>query len=98
VRREQQGGNDPDDQRRSDDQLGDLHRRRQTRAAKAVVLAILVLILLLFIVWNAHKVKVSFVFFTPKIGLIWVMLACALLGGIVGFIIGRPDRAERRDD
>jgi uncharacterized integral membrane protein len=77
--------------------MRELQHHRQTRAAKAVVLVALITILVLFIVWNAHQVKVSFVFFTSGIGLIWVMLACALLGGIVGFIIGRPGRAFRRD-
>jgi uncharacterized integral membrane protein len=72
-----------------------LQHHRQTRAAKSIVLLGLITILVLFIVWNAHKVPVSFVFFTSGIGLIWVMLACAVLGGIVGFFIGRPGRAFR---
>jgi len=98
VRREQQGGSDPEDPRRSDDHLQDLHRHRQTRAAKAAVLIALVAILVVFIVSNAHQVKVGFVFFSSQIGLIWVMLVCAVIGGIVGFIIGRPNRPERRED
>lgn len=98
MRREHQGGDDPDDARRGDDHARDLQRHRQTRAAKAAVLIGLITLLVLFILWNAHQVKVSFVFFTPRIGLIWVMLACALIGGVVGFIIGRPDRASRRDE
>jgi len=72
-----------------------LQRHRQTRAAKTIVLLGLLLILILFIVWNAHTVDVSFVFGSAEVGLIWVMLACALLGGIIGFIVGRPGRGFR---
>jgi len=97
VRREHQGGDEPEDPRRAEDaeRLRQLHRHRQTRAAKTIVLLGLIIVLVLFIVWNAHQVRVSFVFFTTGIGLIWVMLACAVLGGIVGYVIGRPGRAFR---
>lgn len=102
MRREHQGGEDPEDPRHADDRerMRELQHHRQTRAAKSIVLLGIITILVLFIVWNAHKVPVSFVFATSDIGLIWVMLACAVLGGIVGFIIGRPGRAFRfgRDD
>jgi uncharacterized integral membrane protein len=102
VRREHRGGDDPEDPRRRDDhdRMRELQRHRQTRAAKSVVLLALITILVLFIVWNAHRVSVSFVFFSSSIGLIWVMLVCAILGGVIGFFIGRPGRAFRfgRDD
>ena len=102
MRRDYQPG-DPDDPRdREDrDRMQQLQRHRQTRAAKTVVVLGLLLILVLFIVWNAHKVDVSFVFGTAEVGLIWVMLVCAVLGGIIGFIVGRPGRGfrfGRRDD
>ena len=97
MRREHRGGDDPEDPRRRDDhdRMRELQRHRQTRAAKSVVLLALITILVLFIIWNAHQVPVSFVFLTRKIGLIWVMLACAVIGGVVGFFIGRPGRAIR---
>jgi len=77
------------------DRLHQLQRHRQTRAAKTIVLLVILTILILFIVWNAHDVPVNYVFFKANNGLIWVMLTCAVLGGIVGFIIGRPGRAFR---
>ncbi len=97
MRREHRGGDDPEDPRRRDhqDRMHELQRHRQTRAAKSVVLLVLITILVLFIVWNAHQVRVSFVFLTGRIGLIWVMLTCAVIGGVVGFFIGRPGRAFR---
>ena len=97
MRREQQGGDEPEDARARDDRerLQQLQRHRQARAAKGIVLVAVLTILLLFIVWNAHTVDVSFVFGTAHVGLIWVMLVCAVLGGIVGFIVGRPGRTFR---
>jgi uncharacterized integral membrane protein len=96
VRREHQEG-DAEDPRIHDDheRMRQLQHHRQTRAAKTVVLLGLLTILILFIVWNAHEVPVSFVFVTRRVGLIWVMLVCAILGGIVGFVVGRPGRAFR---
>lgn len=97
MRREQSGGDEPEDPRLRDDEdrLRQLQRHRQTRAAKGIVLLVVLTILLLFIVWNAHSVRVSFVFGTAHFGLIWVMLVCTILGGIIGFIVGRPGRTFR---
>ena len=102
VRREQ-GGDDPEEPRPGgddDERMRQLQKHRQNRAAKSIVLLGVLTLLVLFIVWNAHKVSVSFVFGDAEVGLIWVMLACAILGGIAGFIVGRPGRAFRfgRDD
>ena len=102
MRREHQGGDEGEDPRDREDRerMHQLQRHRQTRAAKTIVLLTVLTILVLFIVWNARTVDVSFVFGTAHIGLIWVMLVCAILGGIVGFIVGRPGRSFRfgRDD
>jgi len=72
--------------------LRQLQRERQTRVAKVIVALVIVGILIAFIVSNSQSVKVRFVFFTSHPALIWVMFACAVLGGIVGYLIGRPGR------
>jgi uncharacterized integral membrane protein len=97
VRREHEGGDEPEDPRIRDDheRMRQLQHHRQTRAAKTIVLLGILTILVLFIVWNAHQVPVSFVFVTRNVGLIWVMLVCAVLGGVVGFVVGRPGRGFR---
>jgi uncharacterized integral membrane protein len=59
-----------------------------------VALAIVVL-LVVFIVANSQSVAVDFVFFNRRPRLIWVMFSCAVLGGIVGYLIGRPGRQVR---
>ena len=38
----------------------------------------------------------NYVFVEGKPRLIWVMLVCALLGGIIGFAVGRPGKELRR--
>ena len=58
---------------------------------------LLVGILIAFIVANSQSVVVHFVFFTRRPALIWVMFACAVLGGIVGYLIGKPGRQLRRE-
>lgn len=82
---------------RRDDEahLRDLRRARQKRVAMVALGLAIVVILMIFIIANAHPVKVSFVFVTRMPLLIWVMLACAVLGGIVGYLIGRPGRRVR---
>ena len=97
MRREYEAGDEEEDARirEDEDRMRQLARHRQTRAAKGILLIGILLILILFIVWNAHGVTFSFVFGDAEIGLIWIMLACAILGGIVGFIIGRPGRTFR---
>jgi len=63
--------------------------------AKALVALGLAVILIMFILFNSAATRVSFVFFHRKPPLIWVMFACAVLGGIVGFLIGRPGKQLR---
>ena len=47
-------------------------------------------LLVLFIVGNAQPVEVNFLFGTFHPRLIWVMVTCAVLGGILGYLLGRP--------
>jgi len=75
--------------------LRELEKARQARVAKAVIAIGIVVILLIFIVSNSQGVTVHYVFFTGRPPLIWVMFACAVLGGIVGYLVGRPGRQIR---
>jgi uncharacterized integral membrane protein len=51
--------------------------------ARIVVALIIAVILVIFVVDNLEQVRVSFVFFKSDVGLIWVLIATALLGGLV---------------
>jgi uncharacterized integral membrane protein len=93
----------PDADRKADQEhLRDLQRARQARVAKVLVGLAIAVILIIFIVTNSQPVKVNFVFFTRRPGLIWIMFTCAVLGGILGYLIGRPGQQVRlhrkRDD
>src|SRR5439155_25393286 len=81
--------------RADQDHLRALQRERQARVAKALVALGLAVILIMFILFNSAATRVSFVFFHRKPPLICVMFACAVLGGIVGFLIGRPGKQLR---
>jgi uncharacterized integral membrane protein len=81
--------------------LAALRRARQARVAKVLVALGIIAILIIFVTSNAQKVPVDFVFLTRGFPLIWVMFACAVLGGIAGYLIGKPGRQilrERKTD
>lgn len=68
--------------------------------AKFLVAAAIVVILIVFVVQNSGETDVDFVFFTVRARLIWVLLGTAALGGVVGYVLGRPGkqvRLHRRD-
>jgi uncharacterized integral membrane protein len=89
------------DRRADEEHYHDLQRARQTRVAKVLVALFLIGVLVAFIVANSQSVVVHFVFVTRRPALIWVMFACAVMGGIIGYLIGRPGkqvRLHRRKD
>jgi len=75
--------------------LDQLRRARQARVAKFIVILAIVVVLIIFIVANAKPVKVSYVFVSGHPKLIWVMLFCAVLGGLAGYLLGRPGKQVR---
>jgi uncharacterized integral membrane protein len=85
---------DAGDQARTE-QERQLRRARQGRVAKLVAVLGVVVILIIFIVANSQPVKVDYVFLDGRPRLIWVMLVCAVLGGIIGYAIGRPGKELR---
>ena len=75
--------------------LARLRRARQGRVIKLVIALAILVIFIVFIIGNSGRQPIDFVFVESEVPLIWVMLACAVLGGIVGFILGRPGRQFR---
>ena len=72
-----------------------LHRARQRRIAKWLVALFLLVLFVIFIVQNSKRARIDYVFFHRDTRLIWIMLACGIIGGIIGFLIGRPGRQVR---
>ena len=56
----------------------------------------LVVIFLLFISGNSQPVNIDFVFFNTDVPLIWVFLLCALIGGLIAYLLARPGRQAQR--
>jgi uncharacterized integral membrane protein len=62
-----------------------------------IVLGLVVLVLfVVFVTQNAREVEVNLVFVTASIPLIWVFVGCAIIGGIVAVLLGRPGRRASR--
>jgi uncharacterized integral membrane protein len=78
-------GREPAQERRLD-------REQRGAALKVGIGLFLLIIFILFIIQNSGRVPVDFVFFTRRIRLIWVFLACALIGSVVTWLVGRPRR------
>ena len=75
--------------------LQELQKARQARVVKAVVALAIVIILIVFVIQNSDPVPVDFVFFSRSPRLIWVLVVTAFLGGVVGYLLGRPGRGDR---
>ena len=73
----------------------DLRKARQAKVAKVLVLLAVVVVFIIFVLQNADPVAVDFIFATGRPRMIWVIVACTVLGGVVGYLIGRPKRRIR---
>jgi uncharacterized integral membrane protein len=83
------------DRKADQEHLRDIQRARQARVAKVLIALAIAIILIVFITSNSQPVPVDFVFVTRRPRLIWVMIACVILGGLLGYLIGRPGRQVR---
>jgi putative membrane protein len=75
--------------------LDQLRKARQRRLAKVIVIVGLLVILAVFVIRNSHPVVIHYVFFSRNTRLIWIMLACAIIGFVVGYLVGRPGKQVR---
>ena len=80
--------------------MRELDKARRSRLAKILVALVLAVLFILFIIRNSKPVSqsggVDFIFVTADARLIWVFLVCALIGGLVGYLLGRPSKGQRR--
>ena len=98
------GAGEPASARRPEPEhsLAEVARARRRRVTKAVGALALFIVLVLFIVANSQPVEVNFLFFKAQPRLIWEMVTCAVLGGLLGYMLGRPGhegkaRKKKRD-
>jgi uncharacterized integral membrane protein len=66
-----------------------LDERQVRQLALAGATVLVVSLLLIFIIENSDPVRVSFVFFSADISLIWVIVLSALAGAVAGIVVAR---------
>jgi uncharacterized integral membrane protein len=71
-------------------------RRDAATIAKVIVGLVLAIVFIVFVAQNSQPVTVNFVFGDARVRLIWVFVACALIGGLVAFLLGRSGRRANR--
>lgn len=87
-------GKDPGE-RMDREHMQELQRARRARVIKAALVALIVILLIVFVIRNSDPVPVDFVFVERQPRLIWVLVVTALLGAIVGYLLGRPSKGTR---
>jgi uncharacterized integral membrane protein len=76
-------------------QLQNLEAKRAERLVKVAQLTLIAIIFITFVLQNSQGVNVHFLLFAINIRLIWVIFGCAVLGGVAGYLIGRPEKSLR---
>jgi len=66
------------------------------RGAKALVAALVLILLIVFVIRNSQRVSIDFILSTGHPRLIWLIVVCTLIGGAVGYFLGRPAGRSRR--
>jgi uncharacterized integral membrane protein len=76
-------------------QLQNLEAHRAERLIKVAQLTLIAIVFAIFVLQNADPVDVKFLVFSLNVRLIWVIFGCAALGGVAGYLIGRPEKSLR---
>ena len=76
-------------------QLQRLEAKRTERLVKVAQLTLIAVVFILFVLQNADPVDVNLLLFSANIRLIWVIFGCGVLGGVAGYLIGRPEKRLR---
>jgi uncharacterized integral membrane protein len=71
------------------------HRRRRKRLLRTGGIAVVGVLVLIFVLDNAQSVEVRFWGVHSQPRLIWLIVACLLIGGVVGYLVGRPGRRRK---
>jgi uncharacterized integral membrane protein len=71
-------------------------RRERTPWVQLTAIGIVAVYTLLFIILNTHRARVSFVFATARISVIWVILLSVAVGLVLGALLSRLNRRRKR--
>jgi uncharacterized integral membrane protein len=85
-----------DDGQSGDRSAGPPEPGRSGVTARQVLGAVAILVLVIFAAANFKSVEVNFLFFTTEARVVTVIAVAGLLGFAIGYLVGRPGRAERK--
>ena len=88
--------NEGQPQERGQVPVGEPPKRDTGTIVKVIIGLVLLILFIIFIAGNSREVTVDLVFTTAQVRLIWVFLACALIGALIAFLVGRPGRRNTR--
>ena len=71
-------------------------KRERTPWLQLAAIGLVALYAIFFIVLNTHRAKVSFVFGTTRISVIWVILLSLAVGFVLGVLGTRLNRRRKR--
>jgi uncharacterized integral membrane protein len=57
---------------------------------------VVAVLLVIFAAQNSERVDVDFLFFDAQVRVVTVIVISALLGFVIGWFVGRPNRRERQ--
>ncbi len=69
---------------------------RSGASPRWVLAGIGVVVLLIFALQNSERIDVDFLVFDTQARVVVVILVSAAIGFVVGWLVGRPSRAQRR--
>jgi uncharacterized integral membrane protein len=71
-----------------------LRKVRQQRLVRAGLVVALLVVLIVFVLQNSQPVPVKLLVLEGNPRLIWVIVLCAAIGGVVGYLLGKPPKAD----
>ena len=71
-------------------------KRERPPWIQLTAIGLVALYAILFIALNTHRAKVSFVFATTRISVIWVILLSLAVGLVLGVLLSRLNRRRKR--
>ncbi|HEY5251640.1 MAG TPA: LapA family protein [Acidimicrobiales bacterium] len=71
-------------------------RRLNPRATRLLALVVVAGLVVALVIQNSQQVTIRFLFITGHLALIWVLVACLVIGAAFGFVSGRRVRRRRR--
>jgi uncharacterized integral membrane protein len=64
--------------------------------AQQILIGLLVVVLVVFAIANFDRVRVNFILFDTEARVVTVIAVAGALGFLIGWLVGRPSRKERR--